>query len=215
MPAVAATAAKSPASRNPELIRYINLKLAALGQPTSRSTADPEFLEIAGPLLRNYHQKDQLLGNRLCPADTRVQTFLDTYLREQADYGWTRWRVEDLNGAMVGRAGFRLSDDEQHRVGFAGHPVGGDDLGHCAHSLGKPAVSGLPVLLQRHGDVDLQLEPGLRCIEPGHDAAKDPRLLEAPDAMQGRGGGQADDPRELHVRAIRIALELLEQSYIN
>jgi hypothetical protein len=73
---------QSPASRNLELIRYINLKLAALGQPTSRSTADPEFLEIAGPLLRNYHQKDQLLGNRLCPADTRIQSFLDSYLRD-------------------------------------------------------------------------------------------------------------------------------------
>src|SRR3984885_1604536 len=81
MPAAAATIAKSPANRNPELIRYINLKLAALGQPTSRSTADPEFLGIAGPLLRNYHQKDQLLGNQLCPADTRVQAFLDSYRR--------------------------------------------------------------------------------------------------------------------------------------
>ena len=30
-----------------EIVRYINLKLAALGQPTSRSTADPSFLEIA------------------------------------------------------------------------------------------------------------------------------------------------------------------------
>ena len=65
--ATAVTSGKSPANRSPELIRYINLKLAALGQPTSRSTADPEFLEIAGPLLRNYHQKDQLLGNRLLP----------------------------------------------------------------------------------------------------------------------------------------------------
>ena len=79
MPAAAATAAKSTANRNPELIRYINLKLAALGQPTSRSTADPDFLEIAGPLLRNYHQKDQLLGDRLCPADARIQAFLDSY----------------------------------------------------------------------------------------------------------------------------------------
>ena len=60
-----------------ELIRYINLKLAALGQPASRSTADPYFLEIAGPLLRNYYQKDQLLGGRLCPADARIQAFLD------------------------------------------------------------------------------------------------------------------------------------------
>src|SRR5580658_4681046 len=63
-----------------ELIRYINLKLAALGQPTSQSTADPEFLEIAGPLLRNYYQKNQLLRGRLCPADARIQAFLDDYL---------------------------------------------------------------------------------------------------------------------------------------
>ncbi len=87
MPAAAATFAQSPANRNLELIRYINLKLAALGQPTSRSTADPEFLEIAGPLLRNYHQKDQLLGNRLCPADTRIQSFLDSYLRDVCPNG--------------------------------------------------------------------------------------------------------------------------------
>jgi len=96
MPAAAATAAKSPASRNPELIRYINLKLAALGQPTSRSTADPEFLEIAGPLLRNYHQKDQLLGNRLCPADTRVQSFLDSYLRDVSPNGAARLPVDSF-----------------------------------------------------------------------------------------------------------------------
>ena len=64
MPAAAASAtlANPSADRSIELIRYINLKLAALGQPISRSTADPAFLEIAGPLLRNYHQKDQLLG---------------------------------------------------------------------------------------------------------------------------------------------------------
>src|SRR5580692_1621263 len=81
MPAAAATATltKPSTDRNQELVRYINLKLAALGQPTSRSTADPAFLEIAGPLLRNYLQKDQLLGNRLCPSDTRIQSFLDSY----------------------------------------------------------------------------------------------------------------------------------------
>src|SRR5579862_3464640 len=81
------------ANRSSELIRYINLKLAALGQPTSRSTADPEFLEIAGPLLRNYHQKDQLLGDRLCPADTRIQSFLASYLGEVCPDGPARLPV--------------------------------------------------------------------------------------------------------------------------
>ena len=71
---------KAASSRDDELIRYINLKLAALGQPSSRSTEDPYFAEIAGPLLRNYYRKDQLLGGRLCPADERTQDFLDAYL---------------------------------------------------------------------------------------------------------------------------------------
>jgi hypothetical protein len=73
-----------------ELLRYINLKLVALGQPCSHSTADPYFLEIAGPLLRNYYQKDQLLGDRLCPADTRIQQFLDSYLKDVAPGGAAR-----------------------------------------------------------------------------------------------------------------------------
>ncbi len=75
--------AGSPASVHPdELIRYINLKLVALGQPSSRATTDPYFLEIARPLLRNYHEKDQLLGRLYCAADTRIQSFLDSYLKE-------------------------------------------------------------------------------------------------------------------------------------
>jgi phosphoenolpyruvate carboxykinase (diphosphate) len=73
-----------------ELLRYINLKLVALGQPSSHSTTDPYFLEIAGPLLRNYYQKDQLLGDRLCPADTRIQEFLDAYLKDVCPHGAAR-----------------------------------------------------------------------------------------------------------------------------
>jgi phosphoenolpyruvate carboxykinase (diphosphate) len=92
----AATVAQLPTNRNQELIRYINLKLAALGQPISRSTADVELLEIAGPLLRNYHQKDQLLGDRLCPADTRVQGFLDSYLRDVCPNGAARLPVDSF-----------------------------------------------------------------------------------------------------------------------
>ena len=68
--------------REAELIRYINLKLAALGQPVSEATVDPHFLEIAGPLLRNHYQKDQMLSGRLCPVDARIQSFLDGHLGE-------------------------------------------------------------------------------------------------------------------------------------
>jgi phosphoenolpyruvate carboxykinase (diphosphate) len=70
-----------------DLVRYINLKLAALGQPTSQATAEPYFLELAGPLLRNYHAKDQLLGAHLCPADRRIQAFLDDVLADVCPAG--------------------------------------------------------------------------------------------------------------------------------
>jgi hypothetical protein len=63
-----------------DLIRYIHLKLAALGHPSNSN-----FIEIAAPLLRNYHQKNQLLGDRLCPADARAQDFLDSYLGDIED----------------------------------------------------------------------------------------------------------------------------------
>ena len=76
--------------RDEELDRYINLKLAALGQPVSRSAAGADFLEIAGPLLRNYYQKDQLLGNWLCPSDSRIQDFLDAYLSDVCPQGAAR-----------------------------------------------------------------------------------------------------------------------------
>src|SRR5246127_5364835 len=69
-----------------ELVRYIDVKLAALGYPASRQNKS-DFLEIARPLLRNYHQKDLMLGNPLCPADQRIQTFLDDYLKDVCPKG--------------------------------------------------------------------------------------------------------------------------------
>src|SRR5512140_2944534 len=75
---------------DPELVRYINLKLAALGEPASQSTADPAFMEIVAPLLRNHTQKDQLLGWPLCPVDARLQAFLDAYLADVCPEGAPR-----------------------------------------------------------------------------------------------------------------------------
>jgi ribosomal-protein-alanine N-acetyltransferase len=47
--------------------------------------------------------------------ESQVEARLDTYLLEQVEFGWTRWRLEDVSGAMIGRAGFRMADDQQHR----------------------------------------------------------------------------------------------------
>src|SRR3954465_7230487 len=81
------TAVATPADQKEKLIRYINLKLAALGQPVSGATAEPYFLELARPLLRNYLVKDQMAGGHLCPADQRIQTYLDEVLGETCPVG--------------------------------------------------------------------------------------------------------------------------------
>src|SRR5689334_19835642 len=73
-----------------EIDRYIALKLAALGEAAPESTSDPSFLRIAGPLLRNFHQKDQLLAHRLSPVDARVQGYLDSRLADVCPDGVPR-----------------------------------------------------------------------------------------------------------------------------
>src|ERR1019366_839475 len=88
---MSAPAHKQPfPKRDEELDRYINLKLAALGLPVSRSAAGSDFLQIAGPLLRNYYQKDRQLGNWLCASDSRIQDFLDAYLSDVCPQGAAR-----------------------------------------------------------------------------------------------------------------------------
>lgn len=64
------------------LLQHIDLQLAALGQPTCAPEDDQDHLTIAGGLLRNYTHHRQLLADYRCPADQRIQAFLDTYLRE-------------------------------------------------------------------------------------------------------------------------------------
>ncbi len=66
------------------LNQYINLKLAALGQPIHHTSEDAQFVELAAPLLRNHQQKNRLLHNYSCPADKRIEDFLNAYLADVA-----------------------------------------------------------------------------------------------------------------------------------
>ncbi|MEI7812668.1 MAG: hypothetical protein WCJ01_09620 [Ignavibacteria bacterium] len=71
------------ANRNDDkLIQYINLKLAALGLPVYGSESDSEFIDIAHDLIANHQEKNRLLSNYLCPADQRIQNFIDSYLND-------------------------------------------------------------------------------------------------------------------------------------
>lgn len=70
-----------------EMIQYANLQLAALGQPLFRdnkdamtSYASEKFIELTGDLINSFREKSRLLSDHLCPADTRIQSFIDRYL---------------------------------------------------------------------------------------------------------------------------------------
>ncbi|MGR9116649.1 MAG: hypothetical protein ACU85E_12860 [Gammaproteobacteria bacterium] len=65
-----------------EELQHINLQLAALGQPTCKVEDDQKYLEIAESLLKNYSQQRRLLAKYRCPADQRIQDFLNSYLNE-------------------------------------------------------------------------------------------------------------------------------------
>ncbi len=67
-----------------EALHHINLQLAALGQPSCEVENDPQYLKIAGGLLKNYSQQRRLLAlaKYRCPADQRIQDFLNGYLKE-------------------------------------------------------------------------------------------------------------------------------------
>src|SRR3984957_11946426 len=65
-----------------DLIQYLQLKLAALGQPASSSGRDAPFLHIARPLLRNHYENERRPRSHLRPADARIQSFLDGYLTD-------------------------------------------------------------------------------------------------------------------------------------
>lgn len=71
---------------------YINLKLAASGQPPCQDGRDHAFLAVAEDLLKSYREKSRLLAGYLCPPDRRIQDFLDAYL---ADIGAPVPRLPD------------------------------------------------------------------------------------------------------------------------
>ncbi len=65
-----------------ELIRYINLKLAALGAPVAGGTPHTGFLTVAHDLLADFREFRRLLHDHLCPADQRIQNFLDQHFKD-------------------------------------------------------------------------------------------------------------------------------------
>ncbi|HAH59902.1 MAG TPA: hypothetical protein DCL86_17345, partial [Bacteroidales bacterium] len=74
-----------------DLIRYINLKLATMGQPVFDDftdqqrevpLSDPTFLELTENLISNYRIRTRLIDNILSPADQRIQDFIHDYIKD-------------------------------------------------------------------------------------------------------------------------------------
>ncbi|MBW6537090.1 MAG: hypothetical protein K0B11_18930 [Mariniphaga sp.] len=80
---------KSKKKDRRELIQYINLQLAALGQPLftdeteeGAKLASARFMSLTEGLIKSFMEKSRLLSGHLSPADLRIQNFLDDYLKD-------------------------------------------------------------------------------------------------------------------------------------
>lgn len=61
---------------------YINVKLALLGCQPVRAGGEFESSDLVSAFAAQYQEKERLLGQYLCPADQRIQTFLYDYLQD-------------------------------------------------------------------------------------------------------------------------------------
>ncbi|SHF27950.1 hypothetical protein SAMN05444274_104277 [Mariniphaga anaerophila] len=80
---------KSRKKDRKEMIQYINLQLAALGQPLFTDEkeegiklANARFIMLTEGLITSFREKARLLSGHLSPADTRIQNFIDDYLKD-------------------------------------------------------------------------------------------------------------------------------------
>ncbi|MFD1316241.1 hypothetical protein [Namhaeicola litoreus] len=72
-----------------ETVQYINLQLASLGQPIFQDHendidkfCNPKLQKLTSELTKGFKEKSRLLSNYLSPADTRIQAFIQDYLKE-------------------------------------------------------------------------------------------------------------------------------------
>ncbi len=75
-------AAESPEEERNRLHLYINIKLSTSGQPTCMDGTVAEFMDTAQDLLKAFREKNRLLSSYHCPADRRIQDFLNRYLHD-------------------------------------------------------------------------------------------------------------------------------------
>lgn len=65
-------------------VSSILLKLAAMGVQIPADTGDEDVLQLAGDLFARYREQTRLLSEHLCPADRRIQDYVDGLLAATA-----------------------------------------------------------------------------------------------------------------------------------
>lgn len=72
-----------------DMIQYVNLQLAALGQPLFYDNTDAktkysneQFLNLTEGLINSFREKSRLLSDHQSPADKRIQNFINEYLSD-------------------------------------------------------------------------------------------------------------------------------------
>jgi len=68
----------------PAAVSSILLKLAAMGVRIPADNGDEEVLHLAGDLFARYREQTRLLSHHLCPADGRIQHYIDRLLTDAA-----------------------------------------------------------------------------------------------------------------------------------
>ena len=71
---------KQSVLENQFLQEYVNLKLISVGLPQHESVETP-FMDMAEPVMQAHRQQQALLNNYRCPADSRIQDFIEQYLK--------------------------------------------------------------------------------------------------------------------------------------
>lgn len=74
---------------------YLQIKLKALGLPGGNDAPD-DLMEVADPLIAHYREQFRMLQGRLCPADQRIQDFLNRYFSRVVDPGTVRIPAQSL-----------------------------------------------------------------------------------------------------------------------
>ncbi|MCA8991981.1 MAG: hypothetical protein KDA88_08380 [Planctomycetaceae bacterium] len=73
----------SNADERQELLKYVNLKLAAHGLPIAPTAGGVELVELADGLLSNFREKTRRLQNHeRCPVDERIEGFLNRHFAD-------------------------------------------------------------------------------------------------------------------------------------